>query len=76
MDVSQVIAVLGGYRQTARLLGVKRSTLALWEVEGIPAKRWDQVAEISTRFAETPITLEMLSEVLPSKPAVEQNEAA
>jgi hypothetical protein len=67
MDVRDIIDAFGGYHDAGRRLGVARSTLALWEVEGIPPKRWQQiVAEL--RRSPVEITLDVLAGTLPSKP--------
>lgn len=67
MDVTQVIETFGGYSEAQVLLGVSRPTLALWEVAGIPPKRWPQIVEVARLLERPDITIDVLAKVRPSK---------
>lgn len=64
--MTEIIDALGGYKSARLRLCVARSTLALWEVDGIPPTRWVQIAGIARRL-KLPITLETLAASRPSK---------
>jgi hypothetical protein len=64
MDVSQVIEAFGGYQKAQQALGVSRSLLARWEEEGIPAKRWTQIATVSRVLADRVFTVEELAAIV------------
>lgn len=70
MNVTQVIEALGGYKRTCTLLGISRSLLVAWEREGIPARRWHQIAEVAALSDIPGITVETLCHVVPSKVGV------
>jgi hypothetical protein len=70
MNVTQVIDRFGGYGEAQILFGVSRPTLALWENEGIPPKRWTQIAELARRLNKPGLTIDVLAKVVPSKPRV------
>lgn len=71
LNVSQIIEAFGGYDPTRRLLGVSRSLLAEWETSGIPAKRWEQVAEIAGLIGRPDITVDIVRSASPSKSRTE-----
>ena len=67
MNVTQIITAFGGYQKAGMILGVSRSLLARWEEEGLPAKRWSQLAALSETHASRCFTVEELARVQPSK---------
>lgn len=69
MNVTEVIEALGGYGETCDVLGVSRSLLVLWEAEGIPARRWRQIAKVAALKGRSDITIETMCHVEPSKAA-------
>lgn len=72
ISVTQVIDAFGGYGKAQVLLGVSRPTLTLWEKQGIPPKRWRQIAELATRLEKPGLTIGALTKVRPSKPVLVQ----
>lgn len=69
MNVSQVIEKFGGYHEAAQLFGVSRSLLTKWEYDGIPAKRWMQIAKLAEIKKIDGVTIETLSSASPTKVA-------
>ena len=67
--VTDIIRAFGGYRECQTTFGVSRSLLALWEVDGIPAKRWQQIVHLADKYGIEGVTLDMLSGLRPSKSA-------
>lgn len=67
MTVSQVIAKLGGPQEATELLGVSRQLLYRWEAEGIPGKRWKQIARIAKLNGVRGLTVEVLAAATPNR---------
>jgi hypothetical protein len=66
-DVAALVELLGGIERAITLLGVSRTLLFLWEQEGVPAKRWQQVTELLRLDGHTGVTIETISKIKPTR---------
>lgn len=66
-DVASLVELLGGTERAITLLGVSRTLLFLWEQEGVPAKRWQQVTELLRIGGYTDVTIETISKIKPTR---------
>lgn len=69
MNVSQIIEKLGGHSEATELLGVSRALLYRWEAEGIPGKRWKQIARVAKMKGIDGLTYETLATAAPTREA-------
>lgn len=76
MDVGQIIEAFGGHEAAKTLFGVSRATLYLWEEEGVPPKRWKQVAELAERLNVTGITFDVVMSAKPSRERMPRSRVA
>ena len=67
MNVSQIIEKLGGPAEATELLGVSRALLYRWEADGIPGKRWKQIARIAAMNGIKGLTVETLAAAEPNR---------
>jgi hypothetical protein len=67
--VSDVIQAFGGYNDACTLMGVSRSLLSRWEIEGLPGKRLKQIAALAAAKNIPGMTIARLAEVAPTKAA-------
>ena len=67
MDVTQIINAFGGQDAAMTLFGVSKPTLYLWQEEGLPPKRWKQIAELAERLNVAGVTMETVMEAQPSR---------
>jgi hypothetical protein len=66
-DVAALVELLGGTERAITLLGVSRTLLFLWEQEGVPAKRWQQVTELLRIGGYTDVTIETIAKIKPTR---------
>lgn len=66
-DVAALVELLGGTERAITLLGVSRTLLFLWEQEGVPAKRWQQVTELLRIGGHTGVTIETIAKIKPTR---------
>jgi hypothetical protein len=64
-DVAALVSLLGGTQRAITLLGISRTLLFLWEQEGVPAKRWQQVTELLRLGGCTGVTIETVANIKP-----------
>ena len=65
-DVATLVELLGGTQRAITLLGISRTLLFLWEQEGVPAKRWQQVTELLRIGGYAGVTIETVSNIKPT----------
>jgi hypothetical protein len=67
LNVTEVINAFGGYKEAQRRLGVSRALLAEWEVQGIPPKRWEHLAEVAGLIGRADLTVDVIRGAAPTK---------
>ena len=66
-NVAALVDLLGGTERAITLLGISRALLFLWEHEGVPAKRWQQVTELLRINGHVGVTIETISKIRPTR---------
>jgi hypothetical protein len=66
-NVAALVDLLGGTQRAMTLLGISRALLFLWEHEGVPAKRWQQVTELLRINGHADVTIETISKIRPTR---------
>jgi hypothetical protein len=46
MDAARIIDTLGGNSVVAQKLGLKRSAVGMWKIDGIPSRHWLAIARL------------------------------
>jgi hypothetical protein len=64
-DITDLVNLLGGPDRAITLLGISRTLLLLWEIEGVPPRRWRQVTELLQINGVKDVTIDMVARIKP-----------
>jgi hypothetical protein len=65
MDVTSIIEAFDGYRALADSLGIGRTTVFTWQINGIPPARCLELADLAKSRGLRRITLKVLMQAKP-----------